>query len=105
MNRKPTAQTTNFANSANGFPVGPGVERAGLDPWVRVHPSRPRGGSGSVVGSAGGPQNAAFLGLTPLLIDQKRDALALSVREARAEYARGDVKKGTVADWMKDLEK
>lgn len=39
------------------------------------------------------------------MIDQKREALAQSVREARAEYARGDVKKGTVADWMKDLEK
>ncbi len=39
------------------------------------------------------------------MIDQKRESLAQSVREARAEYARGDVKKGTVADWMKDLEK
>ena len=39
------------------------------------------------------------------MIDQKRESLAQSVREARAEYAHGDVKKGTVADWMKDLEK
>ena len=39
------------------------------------------------------------------MIDQKRESLAQSVREARAAYARGDVKKGTVADWMKDLEK
>ena len=41
-------------------------------------------------------------GLTPF---QKRDALALAVHEARAEYARDDVKKGSVADWMKDLER
>lgn len=39
------------------------------------------------------------------MIDQKRDALALAVHEARAEYARDDVKKGSVADLMKDLEK
>lgn len=39
------------------------------------------------------------------MIDQKREALAQSVLEARAEYARGEVKKGSVADLMKDLEK
>lgn len=39
------------------------------------------------------------------VIDQKREALAQSVREARAEYARGEVNKGSVADLMKDLEK
>ncbi|MDD2240641.1 MAG: hypothetical protein PHO14_09200 [Kiritimatiellae bacterium] len=39
------------------------------------------------------------------MIDQKREALAQSVQEARAEYARGEVKKGSVADLMKDLEK
>lgn len=39
------------------------------------------------------------------MIDQKREALAQSVQEARAEYARGEVRTGTVADLMKDLEK
>jgi len=39
------------------------------------------------------------------VIDQKRESLAQSVREARAEYARGEVNKGSVADLMKDLEK
>ena len=39
------------------------------------------------------------------MIDQKRESLAQSVREARAEYARGEVNKGSVADLMKDLEK
>ena len=39
------------------------------------------------------------------VLDQKREALAQSVREARAEYARGEVNKGSVADLMKDLEK
>jgi hypothetical protein len=38
------------------------------------------------------------------MIDQKREALAQSVQEARAEYACGEVKKGSVADLMKDLE-
>mgnify|MGYP001168801599 CR=1 FL=1 len=39
------------------------------------------------------------------MIDQKRDALEQAVHEARAEYARGEVKQGSVADLMKDLEK
>ena len=39
------------------------------------------------------------------MIDQKRESLAQSVREARAEYARGEVEKGSVADLMRDLEK
>jgi hypothetical protein len=37
------------------------------------------------------------------LIEQKRDALALRVSEARAEYARGKTKKGTVQELMSDL--
>ena len=37
------------------------------------------------------------------LIEQRRDRLADSIREAREEYARGEVKKGTVDDLMKEL--
>ena len=37
------------------------------------------------------------------LIEQRRDRLANSIREAREEYARGEVKKGTVDDLMKEL--
>ncbi len=37
------------------------------------------------------------------LIEQRRDRLAESIREAREDYARGDVKKGTVDDLMKEL--
>jgi hypothetical protein len=37
------------------------------------------------------------------LIEQRRERLADSIREAREEYARGEVKKGTVDDLMKDL--
>jgi len=39
------------------------------------------------------------------MVDQKREALAQSVQEARSEYARGEVKKGSIAELMKDLEK
>ena len=39
------------------------------------------------------------------LIEQRRDRLADSVEEARKEYARGEVKKGTVDDLMKELSK
>jgi hypothetical protein len=39
------------------------------------------------------------------LIEQKRDRLALSVQEAKAEYAQGKTKKGTVQDLMNDLSK
>lgn len=38
------------------------------------------------------------------MIDQKREVLAESVREARAEYASGKVRKGTIADLMQDLD-
>ncbi len=37
------------------------------------------------------------------LIEQRRDRLAESIREAREDYARGDVKKGTVDDLMKEV--
>jgi len=37
------------------------------------------------------------------LIEQRRDRLADSIEEARGEYARGEVKKGTVDDLMKEL--
>ena len=37
------------------------------------------------------------------LIEQRRDKLADSIREAREEYARGEVKRGTVDDLMKEL--
>jgi hypothetical protein len=37
------------------------------------------------------------------LIEQRRDGLANSLREAREEYARGEVRKGTVDDLMKEL--
>ncbi|MBM4334232.1 MAG: hypothetical protein FJ117_23995 [Deltaproteobacteria bacterium] len=37
------------------------------------------------------------------LIEQRRDRLADSIREAREEYARGEIKKGTVDDLMKEL--
>lgn len=37
------------------------------------------------------------------LLDQKRELLAKNIREAREEYARGEVKRGTVVDLMKEL--
>ena len=37
------------------------------------------------------------------LIEQRRDRLADRIREAREEYARGEVKKGTVDDLMKEF--
>ena len=37
------------------------------------------------------------------LIQQRRNRLADSVREAREEYARGETKKGTVDDLIKEL--
>ena len=38
------------------------------------------------------------------LIEQKREQLAKNVKEARAEYARGEINKGTVDDLLRDLE-
>ena len=37
------------------------------------------------------------------LAESRRDSLAREVREAREEYARGKVRKGTVAELLKDL--
>jgi len=37
------------------------------------------------------------------IIEKKRDSLAKNVREARAEYKKGKVKKGTVKDLLKDI--
>jgi hypothetical protein len=39
------------------------------------------------------------------LIDQKRETLILHVQEAKAEYAQGKTKEGTVQDLMNDLSK
>ena len=37
------------------------------------------------------------------LIEQRREMLAKSVKEAKEEYIRGEVRKGTVDDLMKEL--
>ena len=37
------------------------------------------------------------------LIDQRREMLAESVREAKKDYVSGEVRKGTVDDLMKEL--
>ena len=37
------------------------------------------------------------------LIEQRRHRLSDSIEEARGEYVRGEVKKGTVDDLMKEL--
>ena len=37
------------------------------------------------------------------MIEQKRKSLVKSVREARAEYKKGEVKRGSVDDLLKDL--
>jgi hypothetical protein len=37
------------------------------------------------------------------LIEQRRNLLADRIKEAREEYARGEVKKGSVDDLMKEL--
>jgi len=39
------------------------------------------------------------------LIEYKRELLAKNIKEAREEYARGDIKKGSVNDLMKELSK
>jgi len=36
-------------------------------------------------------------------IERRRDEIAESVREAREEYARGEVKKGTADELLRDL--
>ena len=37
------------------------------------------------------------------LIESRRELLAGNIEEARAEYARGEVEKGTVDDLMRDI--
>ena len=37
------------------------------------------------------------------LIDHRRELLAENIRKAREEYARGEVKKGTVEELMREL--
>jgi len=39
------------------------------------------------------------------LIEDKRELLAKDIREAREEYARGDVKRGSVNDIIKEISK
>jgi CHASE3 domain sensor protein len=39
------------------------------------------------------------------LIEERRDRLAQSIKEAKEEYRRGKIKKGTVDDLMKELSK
>ena len=37
------------------------------------------------------------------LVEKRRDEIAESVRQAREDFARGDVKRGTVEDLLRDL--
>jgi len=39
------------------------------------------------------------------LIEERRDRLAQSIKEARDEYKRGEIKRGTVDDLMHELSK
>jgi hypothetical protein len=39
------------------------------------------------------------------LIEERRDRLALTVKEAREEYARGEVRRGSVDDLMREIAK
>ena len=39
------------------------------------------------------------------LIEERRDRLAQSIKEAREEYKRGKIRKGTVDDLMNELSK
>lgn len=39
------------------------------------------------------------------LIEERRDRLAQSIKEAREEYERGEIKKGNVDDLMHELSK
>ena len=39
------------------------------------------------------------------LIDRRRDLLVKNIKKARDEYAKGEVRRGTVDDLMKDLSK
>ena len=37
------------------------------------------------------------------LVESRRERLALSIEEARQEYKRGEIQKGTVVDLMKEI--
>jgi hypothetical protein len=37
------------------------------------------------------------------LIEHRRDLLSMNIKEAREEYARGDYRKGSVDDLMKEI--
>lgn len=39
------------------------------------------------------------------IVEHKRELLAKNIRKAREEYSRGEVKRGSVNDLMKDLSK
>ncbi len=39
------------------------------------------------------------------LIEERRDRLAKSIKEARDEYKRGEIKRGTVDDLMREISK
>ncbi len=39
------------------------------------------------------------------LLEERRDRLAQSIKEAKEEYAKGEVRKGTVDDLMRELSK
>jgi hypothetical protein len=39
------------------------------------------------------------------LIEERRDRLTQSIKEARDEYKRGEIKRGTVDDLMRELSK
>ena len=39
------------------------------------------------------------------LIEERRDRLAQSIKEAKEEYKHGEFKKGTIEDLLRDLEK
>ncbi|MBI3752485.1 MAG: hypothetical protein HY266_00320 [Deltaproteobacteria bacterium] len=39
------------------------------------------------------------------LIEERRDALAKSIKEAKEEYARGEVRQGTVDELMREISK
>jgi len=37
------------------------------------------------------------------LIEQRRDRLALSIKKAKKEYAKGEIRRGTVTDLMREV--
>jgi len=40
-----------------------------------------------------------------MLIEKRRNRLAQSIKEAKEEYARGEIKKGTVDDLIREISK